>query len=100
MGSLVDGMCKKRLFSETQISDIEKPSVRKDQWEKASASKKRFSINSTVEVYFYPPEEPSDSEDSLDDSWQSPRTSLDYCPDEVPFEELFTHYLKETSDQL
>ena len=55
-----------------------------------------------MEVYFYPPEESSEDEEvdggSLkDDEWeQHNKTSIDSCCDEVPFEELFSVYLRET----
>ena len=71
---------------------------------KPTGNKRSIKINNTVEVYFYPPEQSSDSEEEgaslKDDEWERHnKTSIDSCTDEVPFEELFSLYLRENNYQ-
>ena len=90
---------RKRLFSATVMSEQKSNTPIK--------SKKKLSINNTVEVYYYAPcsynQHETDEEDSGSEGWQDGEGNhqeSEVCDDEIPFEQLFSIYLHENVDQL
>ena len=89
---------RKRLFSEA-LSESKPTSEIK--------SKKKLSINSTVEVYYYAPcnynQHETDDDESESDGWTDDKLAhleAGDTVDEMPFEQMFSMYMDANKDQL